>query len=187
MVSAFAQTLRRYTSLNHLAQAARAVLQNTSQINQMLSDLNRVDFANVQVNLSENFMSRRQTSSCTRLVYVDSLCVFHLWLCVAVSCWMCLDVFVVSYRSRRPGCVSVTRVWFSAWSRTSRSLCSSRALWTNGPPGWTMWSLRSWSLTRVAPASPKLHASSCSNGPFIGTRGEQWGCVLIKSLVYFLN
>ena len=49
MVSAFAQTLRRYTSLNHLAQPARAVLQNTSQINQMLSDLNRVDFANVQV------------------------------------------------------------------------------------------------------------------------------------------
>lgn len=51
MVSAFAQTLRRYTSLNHLAQAARAVLQNTSQINQMLSDLNRVDFANVQVSV----------------------------------------------------------------------------------------------------------------------------------------
>uniref|UniRef100_A0A8D2JER7 DNA-binding protein RFX2 n=1 Tax=Varanus komodoensis TaxID=61221 RepID=A0A8D2JER7_VARKO len=48
VVSAFAQTLRRYTSLNHLAQAARAVLQNTSQINQMLSDLNRVDFSNVQ-------------------------------------------------------------------------------------------------------------------------------------------
>ena len=48
-VSAFAQTLRRYTSLNHLAKAARAVLQNTSQINQMLNDLNRVDFANVQV------------------------------------------------------------------------------------------------------------------------------------------
>ncbi|XP_013076580.1 DNA-binding protein RFX2-like isoform X2 [Biomphalaria glabrata] len=47
-VSAFAQTLRRYTSLNHLAQAARAVLQNTSQINQMLTDLNRVDFTNVQ-------------------------------------------------------------------------------------------------------------------------------------------
>ncbi|XP_072255556.1 MHC class II regulatory factor RFX1 isoform X5 [Pyxicephalus adspersus] len=46
--SAFAQTLRRYTSLNHLAQAARAVLQNTAQINQMLSDLNRVDFTSVQ-------------------------------------------------------------------------------------------------------------------------------------------
>ncbi|MEQ2170590.1 hypothetical protein GOODEAATRI_001836 [Goodea atripinnis] len=53
VVSAFAQTLRRYTSLNHLAQAARAVLQNTSQINQMLSDLNRVDFANVQVTLQQ--------------------------------------------------------------------------------------------------------------------------------------
>lgn len=45
---AFAQTLRRYTSLNHLAQAARAVLQNSAQINQMLTDLNRVDFHNVQ-------------------------------------------------------------------------------------------------------------------------------------------
>lgn len=55
VVSAFAQTLRRYTSLNHLAQAARAVLQNTSQINQMLSDLNRVDFANVQVKLCDTF------------------------------------------------------------------------------------------------------------------------------------
>lgn len=47
-VSAFSQTLRRYTSLNHLAQAARAVLQNSNQINQMLADLNRVDFHNVQ-------------------------------------------------------------------------------------------------------------------------------------------
>lgn len=48
-VSAFSQTLRRYTSLNHLAQAARAVLHNSTQISQMLSDLNRVDFHNVQV------------------------------------------------------------------------------------------------------------------------------------------
>ncbi|XP_046741895.1 DNA-binding protein RFX2 isoform X2 [Diprion similis] len=47
-VSAFAQTLRRYTSLNHLAQAARAVLENSSQINQMVADLNRIDFHNVQ-------------------------------------------------------------------------------------------------------------------------------------------
>jgi len=47
-VNAFSQTLRRYTSLNHLAQAARAVLHNSSQISQMLSDLNRVDFHNVQ-------------------------------------------------------------------------------------------------------------------------------------------
>ena len=54
--SAFAQTLRRYTSLNHLAQAARAVLQNSSQISQMLTDLNRVDFANVQVRLTSVFL-----------------------------------------------------------------------------------------------------------------------------------
>uniref|UniRef100_A0A0P5J559 Transcription factor RFX3 n=1 Tax=Daphnia magna TaxID=35525 RepID=A0A0P5J559_9CRUS len=47
-VNAFSQTLRRYTSLNHLAQAARAVLHNSAQISQMLSDLNRVDFHNVQ-------------------------------------------------------------------------------------------------------------------------------------------
>ncbi|KAG7163691.1 Transcription factor RFX3-like [Homarus americanus] len=47
-VASLAQTLRRYTSLNHLAQAARAVLQNSSQISQMLADLNRVDFHNVQ-------------------------------------------------------------------------------------------------------------------------------------------
>lgn len=43
-VSAFSQILRRYTSLNHLAQAARSVLQNAAQISQMLADLNRVDF-----------------------------------------------------------------------------------------------------------------------------------------------
>ena len=46
-VIAFGQSLRRYTSLNHLAQAANAVLHNNSQINQMLSDLNRVDFHSV--------------------------------------------------------------------------------------------------------------------------------------------
>ncbi|CAL8093782.1 unnamed protein product [Orchesella dallaii] len=48
IVSSLAQTLRRYTSLNHLAQAARAVLQNQNQISQMLADLNRVDFRNVE-------------------------------------------------------------------------------------------------------------------------------------------
>lgn len=48
VLSAFGQTLRRHTSLNHLAQAARAVLQNEAQISQMLSDLNRVDFGNVE-------------------------------------------------------------------------------------------------------------------------------------------
>jgi hypothetical protein len=48
-VRSFAQILRRYTSLNHLAQAARAVLQNSSQITQMLTDLNKVDFTSIQV------------------------------------------------------------------------------------------------------------------------------------------
>ncbi|XP_049866348.1 DNA-binding protein RFX2-like isoform X2 [Pectinophora gossypiella] len=42
--AALAAALRRYTSLNHLAQAARAVLTNHHQIQQMLADLNRVDF-----------------------------------------------------------------------------------------------------------------------------------------------
>lgn len=45
---ALAQTLRRYTALNHLAQTARAVLQNQAQISQMISDLNHVDFRDVQ-------------------------------------------------------------------------------------------------------------------------------------------
>ncbi|KAJ8888251.1 hypothetical protein PR048_007738 [Dryococelus australis] len=57
-VSAFAQTLRRYTSLNHLAQAARAVLQNSSQINQMLVDLNRVDFHNVQEQSHRSYLDK---------------------------------------------------------------------------------------------------------------------------------
>lgn len=47
-VAAFCQTLRRYTSLNHLAQAARAVLQNNAQNSQMVGDLSRVDFKQVQ-------------------------------------------------------------------------------------------------------------------------------------------
>ncbi|XP_018326811.1 DNA-binding protein RFX2 isoform X2 [Agrilus planipennis] len=47
-VSAFGSSLRRYTSLNHLAQAARAVLHNGTQIAQMLADLNRVDFHSVR-------------------------------------------------------------------------------------------------------------------------------------------
>ncbi|KAK5644860.1 hypothetical protein RI129_006160 [Pyrocoelia pectoralis] len=47
-VTAFGSSLRRYTSLNHLAQAARAVLHNGTQIAQMLADLNRVDFHSVR-------------------------------------------------------------------------------------------------------------------------------------------
>lgn len=83
--NAFAQTLRRYTSLNHLAQAARAVLQNTAQINQMLSDLNRVDFANVQVSLVSElcvlaaFMSRHLNFNVERL---SLALVSVMWKCI---------------------------------------------------------------------------------------------------------
>jgi hypothetical protein len=47
-VSALAQTLRRYTSLNRLAQAARSVLESSSETDQLLDDLNRLDFRIVQ-------------------------------------------------------------------------------------------------------------------------------------------
>lgn len=47
-VRTLAQTLRRYTSLNHLASAARGVLQKPDQIHQMFQDFNRVDIASVQ-------------------------------------------------------------------------------------------------------------------------------------------
>ncbi|KAJ8389605.1 hypothetical protein AAFF_G00118420 [Aldrovandia affinis] len=86
VVSAFAQTLRRYTSLNHLAQAARAVLQNTSQINQMLSDLNRVDFTNVQeqaswvCQCSESVVQRLEQDFKVTLQQQSSLDQWALWL-----------------------------------------------------------------------------------------------------------
>ncbi|XP_032826773.1 transcription factor RFX3-like isoform X2 [Petromyzon marinus] len=85
-VSAFAQTLRRYTSLNHLAQAARAVLQNTSQINQMLNDLNRVDFANVQEQASwvcqceEGVVTRLEQDFKVTLQQQNSLEQWAVWL-----------------------------------------------------------------------------------------------------------
>jgi regulatory factor X 1/2/3 len=49
IINAFAMTLRRYTALNHIAQATKAVLEDKQQITQMLSDLNRVDFHHIQV------------------------------------------------------------------------------------------------------------------------------------------
>lgn len=85
-VSAFAQTLRRYTSLNHLAQAARAVLQNTSQINQMLADLNRVDFHNVQEQASwvcqceDNMVQRLEQDFKLTLQQQNSLEQWAAWL-----------------------------------------------------------------------------------------------------------
>jgi regulatory factor X 1/2/3 len=50
--SVLAQTLCRYISLNHLAQAARPVLQNSSLIHQMLVDINQVDFCKLQAQAS---------------------------------------------------------------------------------------------------------------------------------------
>lgn len=47
-VRMLAHTLRRYTSLNHLATAARGVLQKPDQIQQMYHDFTRVDINNVQ-------------------------------------------------------------------------------------------------------------------------------------------
>jgi len=40
----FSQSLHKQASLNHLTQAARAVLQNTTQVSQMIIDWNRLDF-----------------------------------------------------------------------------------------------------------------------------------------------
>ncbi|XP_027200324.2 RFX-like transcription factor daf-19 isoform X1 [Dermatophagoides pteronyssinus] len=47
-VSSLSHMLRRYTSLNHLSTAACAVLKNQQQVSQMINDLNKVDFKNVQ-------------------------------------------------------------------------------------------------------------------------------------------
>jgi regulatory factor X 1/2/3 len=51
-VSVLAQTLWRYSSLSHLAQAVRQVLQNSSLKHQMLVDLNQVDFCKIQAQAS---------------------------------------------------------------------------------------------------------------------------------------
>ncbi|XP_062243624.1 MHC class II regulatory factor RFX1 isoform X2 [Platichthys flesus] len=90
-VSSFSQTLRRYTSLNHLAQAARAVLQNSAQINQMLSDLNRVDFTNVQEQASwvcqcdDNVVQRLEQDFKMTLQQQNSLEQWATWLDSVVS------------------------------------------------------------------------------------------------------
>uniref|UniRef100_UPI0037E9B17A MHC class II regulatory factor RFX1 n=1 Tax=Semicossyphus pulcher TaxID=241346 RepID=UPI0037E9B17A len=85
-VGSFSQTLRRYTSLNHLAQAARAVLQNSAQISQMLSDLNRVDFTNVQEQASwvcqceDRVVQRIEQDFKTTLQQQNSLEQWATWL-----------------------------------------------------------------------------------------------------------
>ncbi|XP_008408853.1 MHC class II regulatory factor RFX1 isoform X1 [Poecilia reticulata] len=90
-VGSFSQTLRRYTSLNHLAQAARAVLKNSAQINQMLSDLNRVDFTNVQEQASwvcqceDRMVQRLEQDFKTTLQQQNSLEQWASWLDGVVS------------------------------------------------------------------------------------------------------
>ncbi|XP_067105796.1 transcription factor RFX3 isoform X2 [Osmerus mordax] len=114
-VSAFAQTLRRYTSLNHLAQAARAVLQNTSQINQMLSDLNRVDFANVQEQASwvcqceEGVVQRLEQDFKATLQQQSSLEQWASWLDSVVS-------QVLQPYEHRPSFPRAARQFLLKWS-----------------------------------------------------------------------
>jgi hypothetical protein len=43
-----AQKLRRYTGLNHLAQAARGVLKSRQSIEQMQEDYEKVDFVTIK-------------------------------------------------------------------------------------------------------------------------------------------
>ncbi|XP_019723567.1 transcription factor RFX3 isoform X3 [Hippocampus comes] len=114
-VSAFAQTLRRYTSLNHLAQAARAVLQNTSQINQMLSDLNRVDFANVQEQASwvcqceENMVQHLEQDFKATLQQQSSLEQWAAWLDNVVT-------QVLKPYEQRPSFPKAARQFLLKWS-----------------------------------------------------------------------
>uniref|UniRef100_A0A674PLH0 Regulatory factor X1 n=1 Tax=Takifugu rubripes TaxID=31033 RepID=A0A674PLH0_TAKRU len=90
-VNSFSQMLRRYTSLNHLAQAAHAVLQNSAHINQMLSDLNRVDFNNVQEQASwvcqceDRVVLRLQQDFKMTLLQQNSLEQWASWLSSVVS------------------------------------------------------------------------------------------------------
>lgn len=93
-VSALAQTLRRYTSLNHLAQAARAVLKNPTQINQMLIDLSRVDFNNVQVRVIEKVLLRYSFFySCTMFPYAFIL--NEMWTRQIYWTWLYLTILFV--------------------------------------------------------------------------------------------
>ncbi|XP_075715268.1 MHC class II regulatory factor RFX1 isoform X5 [Rhinoderma darwinii] len=113
--SAFAQTLRRYTSLNHLAQAARAVLQNTAQINQMLSDLNRVDFTNVQEQASwvcrcaDRVVQRLEQDFKLTLQQQSSLEQWAVWLDSVVS-------QVLKPYQGNPGFPKAAKLFLLKWS-----------------------------------------------------------------------
>ncbi|KRT83867.1 hypothetical protein AMK59_4890, partial [Oryctes borbonicus] len=91
-VSAFSSSLRRYTSLNHLAQAARAVLHNSTQIAQMLADLNRVDFHSVREQASwvcqcdHEIVARFEADFKLTLQQQNSLEQWASWLKNVVKC-----------------------------------------------------------------------------------------------------
>ncbi|XP_014281285.1 DNA-binding protein RFX2 isoform X3 [Halyomorpha halys] len=114
-VCALGQTLRRYTSLNHLAQAARAVLQNSVQINQMLADLNRVDFHNVQEQASwvcecdGGLVARLEADFKTTLQTQNSLEEWASWLKAVVNS------VLKPYRGRR-GFSAAARQLLLKWS-----------------------------------------------------------------------
>lgn len=139
-VSAFCQTLRRYTSLNHLAQAARAVLQNGAQISQMLNDLNRVDFHNVQVSRAVNL-----------------ICMIHLF--TYDTQFLC--------RNKPLGLVNVLRLWCSVWRMISRLHCSNKVRWSNGPAGYNWLSSPPWRSTMASRHTRVPHDNFCSNGASI--------------------
>ncbi|XP_073881593.1 DNA-binding protein RFX2 isoform X2 [Macaca fascicularis] len=135
VVSAFAQTLRRYTSLNHLAQAARAVLQNTSQINQMLSDLNRVDFANVQEQASwvcqceESVVQRLEQDFKLTLQQQSSLDQWASWLDSVVT-------QVLKQHAGSPSFPKAARQFLLKWSFYRRSLELSGQACPTHPSRW---------------------------------------------------
>ena len=51
IINTFSMTLRRYTSLNHLAQTVRNSLQNENILSQMLHDISKVDFSYIKVRI----------------------------------------------------------------------------------------------------------------------------------------
>ncbi|KAM6940189.1 MHC class II regulatory factor RFX1 [Xenentodon cancila] len=115
-VGSFSQTLRRYTSLNHLAQAARAVLQNSAQINQMLSDLNRVDFTNVQEQASwvcqceDRVVQRLEQDFKATLQQHNSLEQWAIWLDGVVS------QVLKPYEHNRVALPKAAKVFLLNWS-----------------------------------------------------------------------
>ena len=151
----------------------------------MLSDLNRVDFGNVQV--------------CGCQVSVNIAITVLQWL--GGRACDCVCVLVCMCRSKHPGFASASRALCRVWSKTSSSLSRKRCVhgvwrvfsaqggeWKGGevtllhsacsalhrphlrtgPSGWTVWCPRLSNHMKANQPSPKLLASSFSSGPFIG-------------------